>query len=92
MCKAIGHQADSTRGISIGRHANEVRLDWNAPLHHEADHYLKEALDHYFGPGNKWHFYANDKKTILLVNKVSKVLGMLKKRLSKFFFLKTKKE
>ena len=26
MCKVVGRQADSTRGLSIGRYAKEVRL------------------------------------------------------------------
>ena len=93
MCKYIGLQADSTRGLSIGRYAKEARLVWNAPLLHEADPFLKEALDHHFGPGNKWHFYSNDKQNrILLVSRVSKVIDRLRKRLSKFFFMKQPKE
>ena len=92
MCKEIGRQADSTRGLSIGRYAKEARLVWNAPLLHEADPFLNEALDHYFGPGKKWHFSSNDKQNRLLVSRVSKVIDRLRKRLSKFYFMKTKKE
>lgn len=92
MCKYIGRQADSTRGLSIGKYAMEARLVWNAPLQHEADPFLKESLDHYFGPGNKWHFYSNDKKNRVLVNRVSKVIDRLRKRLSKFSFMKLMKE
>jgi hypothetical protein len=62
MCKVIGRQADSTRGLSIGRYAKEARLVWNVPLQHEADPFLTESLDQHFGP-SKWHFYSADKKT-----------------------------
>jgi hypothetical protein len=92
MCKMIGRQANSTRGLVIGRYAKEARLVWNAPLQHKADHFLKEALDHYFGPRNKWHFYSNDKQNILLVSRVSMVIDKLRKRLSKFSFMQVKKE
>ena len=91
MCKVIGRQADSTRGLSIGRYAKEARIVWNAPLQHEADPFLKESLDHHFGPGKPWHFYSIDKQNRLLVSRVSKVIDRLKNRVSKFFFMKTKK-
>jgi hypothetical protein len=92
MCKYIGRQADSTRGLFIGRYAKEARLVWNAPLLHEVNPFLKKGLDHHFGPGNKWHFYSNDKQNIVLVSRVSKVIDKLRKRLSKFFFMKQPKE
>ncbi len=92
MCKYIGRQADSTHGISIGRYAKEARLVWNTPLQHEADPFLKGALDHYFGPGNMWHFYSNDKQNIVLVSRFSKVIDKLRKRLSKFSYMIEKKE
>ena len=92
MCKVIGRQADSTRGLSMGRYAKEARLVWNMPFQHEADLFLKEALDHYFGPGKPWHFYSIDKQNRVLVSKVSKVIDRLRKRLSKFSFMKEKKE
>ena len=91
MCKVIGRQADSTRGLSIGRYAKEARLVWNAPLQHETDPFLKESLDQHFGP-SKWHFYYVDKKNIPLVSRISKVIDRLKKRLSKFSVMKAKKE
>ena len=91
MCKVIGRQADSTRGLSIGRYAKEARIVWNAPLQHEADHFLKESLDQHFGLV-KWHFYSVDKKNRPLVSRISKVIDKLKKRLSKFSFIKAKKE
>jgi hypothetical protein len=76
----------------MGRYAKEARLVWNTPLQHEADLFLKEALDHYFGPGKPWHFYSIDKQNRVLVSKVSKVIDRLRKRLSKFSFMKEKKE
>ena len=92
MCKVIGRQADSTRGLSIGRYAKEARLVWNMPLQHEADAFLKESLDQHFGPGNKWHFYSVDKRNRPLVTRISKVIDRLKLRVSKFSFMKAKKE
>ena len=90
MCKVIGRHADSTRGLSIGRYAREARLVWNAPSQHEADPFLKESMDQHFRP-SKWHFYSGDKKNMPLVSKISKVIDRLKKRLSKFLFMKAKK-
>jgi hypothetical protein len=60
-------------------------------LQHEADPFVKEALDHHFGPGEKWHFYSVDKKNRPLVSRISKVIDRLKKRVSKFSFMKAKK-
>jgi hypothetical protein len=37
----------------IYKYANEARIVWNVPLQHEADAFLKESLDDYFGPGKK---------------------------------------
>ena len=92
MCKVIGRKADSTRGLYIGRNAKEARLVWNAPLQHEADPFLKESMDQHFGP-SKWHyFYSVDKKNIPLVSRISKVIDRLKKRPSKFSFMKAKKD
>ena len=91
MCKVIERHADSSRGLSIGRYAKEASLVWNAPLQHEADPFLKESLDQHFGP-SKWHFYSVDKKNIPLVIRISKVIDMLKNNLSKFSFMKAKKE
>jgi hypothetical protein len=62
------------------------------PLQHEADLFLKKALDHYFGPQKPWHFYSIDKQNRVLVSKVSKVIVRLRKRLFKFSFMKEKKE
>ena len=76
----------------MGRYAKEARLVWNMPFQHEADLFLKEALDHYFGPGKPWHFYSIDKQNKVLVSKVSKVIYMMRKRLSNFSFMKEKKE
>jgi hypothetical protein len=75
----------------MGNYAKKARLVWNAPLQHEADPFLKEAFDHHFGPGKPWHFYSIDKQNRLLVSRVSKVIDRLKNRVSKFFFLRTKK-
>jgi hypothetical protein len=50
-----------------------------------------ESLDQHFGPGKPWHFYSIDKQNKLLVSRVSKVIDRLKNRVSKFFFMKTKK-
>jgi hypothetical protein len=91
MCKVIGRHADSTRGLSIGRYAMEARLVWNAPLQHEADAFLTESLDHFFGLGEKWHFHSVDTKNRPLVSVISKVIDKLRKRVSKFSFMKEKK-
>jgi len=72
MCKVIGRHADSTRGLSIGRCAMEARLVWNATLQHEADAFLAESLDHFFGPGEKWHFHSLDTRIRTLVSVISK--------------------
>ena len=92
MCKVIGRQADSTRGLSMGRYAKEARLVGNLPLQHEVDLFLKEAMDHHFGPGKPKHLYSIDKQNKVLVSRVSKVIERLRKRLSKFSFMKEKKE
>jgi hypothetical protein len=76
----------------MGRYAKEARLVWNMPFQHEVDLFLNEALDHYFGTGKPWHFYSIDKQNRVLVSKVSKVIDMMRKRLSKFSFMKEKKE
>ena len=80
-----------TKFTSLHRYANEARIVWNGPLHHEADEFLKECLDHYFGEGNEWHFYSIDKKRRPLVSFVSKVIDRLMKCVSKFPFMKAKK-
>ena len=76
----------------MGRYAKQAKLVCNVPFRHAIDHFLKETVDHYFCPGNKWHSYLNDKHDKFLVSTVSKVLDMSKKRFSKFFFMNTKKE
>jgi hypothetical protein len=77
--------------MSIGRYAKEARLVWNAPLLHEADLFISEALDQHFGAEGKWHFYSVDKRSRPLVSRISKVIDRLKKRISKFSFMKAKK-
>jgi hypothetical protein len=73
------------------RYANEARIVWNAPLQHEADAFLCECLDHYFGEGKEWHFYSIDKKRRPLVSFVSRVVDRLMRCVSKFPFMKVKK-
>ena len=90
MCKFIARQADSERGLSMGRYAKEARIVWNVPLQHEADPFLTEALNHYFAKEGRWHFYSTDKTNRPLVNYISKVIDKLKKRLSRFTFMKGK--
>jgi hypothetical protein len=75
----------------MGRYAKEARLVWNAPLQDEADPFLTEALVHFFGPGEKWHFHSVDSRNIPLVSIISKVIDKLRKRVSKFQFMKEKK-
>ena len=72
-------------------YANEAIIVWNEPLHHEADDFLKECLDHYFGEWIEWHFYNIDKQRQPLVSFVSKVIDRLVKCASKFPFMKAKK-
>ena len=91
MCKIIGRHADSTRGLSIGRCAIEAKLVWNAPLQHEADAFLAESLDHFFGPGEKWQFHSVDTRNIQRVSVISKVIDKLRKRVSKLSFMNEKK-
>jgi hypothetical protein len=74
----------------IYRYANEARIVWNAPLQHEADAFLKESLDDYFGDG-KWHFWSIDKKRRQLVTITSKVIDRKLKETSKISFLTSKK-
>jgi hypothetical protein len=90
MCKFIARQADSERGLSMGRYAKEARIVWNVPLQHEADPFLTEALNHYFAKDGRWHFYSTDKTNRPLANYISKVIDKLKKRLSRFTFMKGK--
>ena len=73
------------------RYANEARIVWNGPLQHEADEFLKECLNHYFGEGKPWHFYSLDKKKRPMVSYVSKVVDRLMKCISNFTFMKAKK-
>jgi hypothetical protein len=73
------------------RYANEARIVWNGPMQHEADEFLKECLDHYFGEGKPWHFYSIDKKRRPLVSYVSKVVDRLMRCFSKFNFMRSKK-
>ena len=67
------------------------RIVWNGPLQHEADEFLKECLDYYFGEGKEWHFYSTDKQRRPIVSFVSKVVDRLMKCVSKFPFMKAKK-
>ncbi len=71
----------------VTRYANEARIVWNGPLLHQADEFLKESLDHYFGEGKEWHFYTIDKQRRPLVTFVSKVVDRLMKCASKFPFM-----
>jgi hypothetical protein len=73
------------------RYANEARIVWNGPMLHEADEFLKESLDHYFGEGKPWHFYSIDKKRRPLLSYVSKVVDRLMRCVSKFIFMRSKK-
>ena len=73
-------------------YANEARIVWNGPLQDEADEFLKECMDHYFGEGKEWHFYSIDKQRRPLVSFVSKVVDKLMKCASKSPFMKAKKE
>jgi hypothetical protein len=66
----------------------EARQVWNVPLQHEADAFLAESLDHFFGPGDKWHFHSLDSRNKSLVSVISKVIDKLKKYVSKFSFMK----
>ncbi len=59
---------------------------------HEADAFLKESLDQHFGPGSKWHFNFVDKRNRPLVTRIFKGIDRLKNRVSKFSFMKAKKE
>ena len=70
----------------------EAGIVWNAPLQHEADPFLTESLNHFFGPGEKWHFHSVGTRNKRLVNIISKVIDKLRKRLSKFLFMKEKKK
>ncbi len=74
------------------RYANEARLVWNGPLQHEADAFLTECLNIHFGEGKPWHFYSVDKKQRPLSSYVSKVVDRLMKYISKFPFMRAKKE
>ena len=91
ICTVIGRHANSTRGLSMERYAMEARLVRNAPLQHEADPFLTEALDHFFGPEEKLHFHSVDTRNKPLVSIISKVIDELRKRVSKFVFTKGKK-
>jgi hypothetical protein len=72
-------------------YANEARIVWNAPLQHQADPFLTASLQHYFGAGNKWHFYSLDKKRRNLVSLTSKVIDRHMKMSSKLTFMTAKK-
>ncbi len=69
----------------------KARQVCNAPLQHEADAFLADSLDHFFGPGEKWHFHPLDPRNTPRVNVVSKMIDKLRKRVSKFSFMKEKK-
>jgi hypothetical protein len=73
------------------RYANKAKILWNEPLQHEADAFLKEYLDHYFGEGKGWHVYNIDKQRRPLVSFVSMVVDKLMKYISKSPFMKAKK-
>jgi hypothetical protein len=72
-------------------YANEARIVSNAPLQHEADPFLIASLQHYFGAGNKWHFYSLDNKRRNLVSLTSKVIDKHMKMHSKLNFMTAKK-
>ena len=68
-----------------------MRIVWNGPLQQEADEFLKECLDHYFGEEKEWHFYSIEQQRRPLVSFVSKVVEILMKCVPKFPFMKAKK-
>ena len=74
------------------RYANEARLVWNGPLQHEAYAFLTECLNIHFGEGKPWLFYNVDKKQRPLSSFVSKIVDRLMKCISKFPFMRAKKE
>ena len=69
----------------------EAIIVWNAPLQHEADHFLTESLNHFFGPGEKWHFHSVDPRIRPLASVISKVIDKLRKRVLKFSSMNEKK-
>ena len=73
------------------KYSNEARIVWNGPLQHEANEFLKESMDHYFGEGNEWDYYTIDKqRRPPLVSFASKAVGRLMKCVSKFSFMYAK--
>ena len=76
----------------LPRYANEARLVCNRPLQHEAGAFLTESLNIHFGEGKPCHFYSVDKKQCPGLSFVSKVVDKLMKCISKFPFMRAKKE
>jgi hypothetical protein len=87
-CSCINLLSDSYTRFPFCRYANEARIPWNAPLHHEAYDFLNNFLNHHFGDGQKWHFWSADQKNWPLVSFVLKVIDRLGKQKAKlsFFF------
>ena len=73
------------------KYANEAKIVWNGLLQQEADAFLSERLDHYFGEGKEWHFYNIDKQRRPLVSFVPKAVDRFMKCMSKFPFMKANK-
>ena len=84
--------SDDRRGLTFTHADQETVVDWAAPLMHEADHFISDALDIFF-EGKDWHFTAKDSNLSRQGKRFlsffeSKKLETLKKKTSKFSFIK----
>ena len=89
MCKMINTHANTSRGLSFFQYAKEAIIMWNAPLAHEAESFLRAALNDYFGKTSEgvqkpWHFFSIDQNHRGLLTIYSRVIDRLRKLRSKF--------
>ena len=85
----ISKHAQTERGLSFAQYAKEAIIMWSAPAAHEAESFLQEALNDYFGKTTSgaqkpWHFFSIDRSGRALSTIVSKVIDRLKRLKSKF--------
>ena len=76
--------ADKRRHLPMNKSLAEAMIHWNGPLSHEADDFLKRALDKHFS-GKPWNFHRTDKQWDSVYPHGPK-LGSLLRRKSKFPF------
>ena len=65
----------------------ESFIDYNGPVSHNAEEFLKLSLDRYYGSRGQWHFDGEDDRQRQKVYKVSQVVDRHLQETSRLPFL-----